>query len=99
MSISSRDLRYLRGLCHRLQPVVTVADRGLTPNVLTEIETALKKHELIKVKLRVERNRRRAWVDEIGAQCKAQQVQLIGQVACFFRRNTEKPIIKLPAGT
>jgi len=97
MPLSSQELRYLRGLCHHLQPVVSVADKGLTPNVLAEIEAALKKHELIKVKMRAERNRRKEWVNEIGAACNTDRVQLIGQIACFFRRNAEKPVISFPA--
>lgn len=99
MALSSQQKRYLRGLTHHLQPVVTIADKGLSDTVLAELEGALKHHELIKVKLRAERDVRKHWIDEISRLCKAEPVHVIGQVACFYRRNPKKPVIALPGGT
>lgn len=96
MALSSQQKRYLRGLTHNLQPVVTIADKGLSDTVLAEIEGALRHHELIKVKMRAERDLRKHWIDEIGKLCKAESVHTIGQVACFYRRNPKKPVIALP---
>ncbi|MBT8048125.1 MAG: YhbY family RNA-binding protein [Xanthomonadales bacterium] len=96
MTLSNRQLRYLRGLTHNLKPVVMVADKGLSETVKAEIETALDHHELIKVKLRGDRETRSAWAQEIIAQFGAEPVHIIGQVACFFRRNPKKPVIELP---
>ena len=87
MPLSAQQKSFLRGLTHNLHAVVTVADKGLTENVIAELEAALNKHELIKVKLRAERAERKNWIDEIGRQCNAERVHVIGQVACFFRRN------------
>ena len=96
MSLSPRQKKHLRGLTHALQPVVTVADKGLTDNVLAEIELALSHHELVKIKLRSDRETRAGHVTEIARRFGAEQVHVIGQVACFFRRNPEKPVIELP---
>jgi RNA-binding protein len=96
MSLSAQQLRYLRGLTHNLQPVVTIADKGLSENVLTEIDTALVKHELIKLKLRAERDVRQHWIDEVTQRFDAEKVHVIGQVACFYKRNRKKPVIALP---
>jgi len=95
MPVSTRQARYLRGLSHQLNAVVTVADKGLTANVLTELESALTKHELIKVKLRADRDMRKDWIAAIESQCKAQCVHVIGQMACFYKRNDKKPVISL----
>jgi len=73
-----------------------VGDKGLSENVMAEIETALNHHELIKVKLRGDRETRSTWTDEIVRRFSAEPVQSIGQVACFFRRNRKKPVIELP---
>ena len=94
--LSNRQKRYLRGLTHKLQPVVTVADKGLTENVLAEIENALQHHELVKIKLRGDRGKRAEWMEEIEQHSGATPVHQIGQVACYFRRNPEKPVIALP---
>jgi len=96
MPLTSRQVRYLRGLTHQLQPVVMVGDKGLTVNVMAEIDAALTHHELVKIKLRSDRESRAAWAAEIAEKCGADAVHSIGQVACFFRRNPEKPVIALP---
>ena len=51
MTISNEDKKHLRRLGHKLNPVVTVAAKGLTESVIAEIDRALNDHELIKVKL------------------------------------------------
>ena len=96
MSLNNRQVRHLRGLTHSLQPVVMVADKGLTENVMAEIESALEHHELVKIKLKADRETRAQWVAEIVKSCGAEKVQTIGQVASFFRRNPEKPVVDLP---
>lgn len=93
MPLTNNQIRHLRGLCHDLSPVVMVADKGLSENVRAEIEIALDSHELIKVKLRAEREQRREWIDRIVAETSAELVQKIGQVACFYRRNPKNPKI------
>lgn len=96
MPLKSSQRRYLRGLTHDINPVVMVAGKGLTETVRAEIETALDRHELIKVKLRTDRDQRKAWIDEIAREFSAETVHSIGQVACFYRRNAKKPVIELP---
>jgi len=96
MSLSTRQKKHLRGLTHALQPVVTVADKGLSENVMAEIESALDHHELVKIKLRCDRETRAQLIDEIARRCAAEKVHVIGQVACFFRRNPDKPVVDLP---
>jgi len=99
MSLTTHQTRYLRGLTHHLAPVVTVADKGLTENVMTEIDNALTHHELIKVKLRADRRQRQAWIADIEAAFAPETVHVIGQVASFYRRNPKKPVIALPGGS
>ena len=96
MTLSNRQIRHLRGLTHSLQPVVIVADKGLSENVMAEIESALDHHELVKIKLKSDRETRTGWIREISDRCQAEKVHVIGQVACFFRRNKKKPVIELP---
>ena len=96
MTLSNQQKKYLRGLTHQIDPVVTVADKGLTENVLAEIERALEHHELIKIKLRGDREQRQAWMTEIQQLTAAEPVHQIGQVACYYRKNSEKPRLALP---
>jgi RNA-binding protein len=96
MTLNNRQIRHLRGLTHHIQPVVTVAEKGLSDNVMAEIESALDHHELVKIKLRSDRETRAGWVQDIIERTGAEKVHTIGQVASFFRRNPEKPVVELP---
>lgn len=96
MPINARQKRFLRGMTHHLNPVVMIAEKGLSENVMNELEIALAHHELIKVKLRTDRETRATLIREISEHCQAEVVHKIGQVACFFRRNPKEPVIELP---
>ena len=93
MLLKANQKKNLRAQAHHLKPIVTVADKGLSESVLAEIERALNDHELIKIKLRSDREVRKVWVRDIAAKCKAETIQSIGQVACFYRKHPEKPVI------
>lgn len=97
MPLTNAQRKYLRGLTHDLDPVVMVADKGLSDTVRAEIEQALEHHELIKLRLRAERDQRAEWIERIRADFAAELVHQIGQVACYYRRHPKKPKIALPA--
>lgn len=96
MSLTSSQKRYLRGLAHSLKPVILTGNKGVTPAVIREFSTALDRHELVKVKLGDDRDERKSHIAELGQGAKAELVQNIGRVACFYRRNEEQPKLALP---
>ena len=93
LPLKASQKKNLRGQAHHLKPLVIVADKGLSDSVIAEIERALNDHELIKVKLRAEREVRQKWAQEIAVKCQAELVQTIGQVACYYKKHPEKPVI------
>jgi len=93
MPLKASQKKNLRGKAHHLKPLVTVAGKGLSESVIAEIERALNDHELIKVKLRGDREQRDVWMQGIASQCEAELVQSIGQTACFYKKHPEKPVI------
>ena len=96
MPLSPSQKRYLRGLAHNLKPVILTGNKGVTPAVIREFSAALDQHELVKVRLGDDRNERKSQIVELGEAAKAELVQSIGRVACFYRRNEEKPKLALP---
>jgi RNA-binding protein len=91
MKISNEDKKQLRRLGHNLNPVVTVADNGLSKNVLAEIDRALNDHELIKVKICCGDSKAKSEVvKEICGQLSAQMVQSVGHIALLLKKS-EKP--------
>ncbi|OQW74632.1 MAG: RNA-binding protein [Proteobacteria bacterium ST_bin11] len=80
----------LKAQAHPLNPVVIIGQAGLTDAVIKEINVALDAHELIKVKIRAERDERAAIREQICTQTTAELVQSIGQVAIIYRLNPKK---------
>jgi RNA-binding protein len=82
------DNKQLRSIGHKLKPVVTIAGKGLTENVLAEVDRALTDHELIKVRLSVgSRTTREEIAQALSTQAKAELVQSIGNVVLLLRRS------------
>jgi putative YhbY family RNA-binding protein len=82
----------LRAQAHKLNPVVIIGDKGLTDEVVTEIDRSLKAHELIKVKAATDdRKAREGWMEAICARLDAHPVQSIGKVLVIYRENFDKP--------
>ena len=87
--------RYLRGLAHKLHPVVQVGHSGITDAVIAAVGAALLVHELIKVKMEQPEDKK-AMAAELAEQAGAELCGLVGHVAILYRRHPEKPKIKLP---
>ncbi|MDQ2075778.1 YhbY family RNA-binding protein [Marinimicrobium sp. ABcell2] len=95
MPLSSERKKHFRALGHKLNPIVTIADRGLTDGVRAELNRALDDHELIKVKLAVsEREDRHEVVELLKALPRVEIIQQVGKVALLYRAN-KKPNPKL----
>jgi len=88
--VNSTDKKNLRAKAHRLKPVVMIGQSGLTEAVLTEIEGALVAHELIKIKIRAEREQRKEISTQICIKTKAELIQTIGQITIIYRYNPDK---------
>jgi RNA-binding protein len=98
MPLSKNQIKFLRSLCHDLKPVVMLGQKGLTNEVLHELDIALNHHELVKIKLSVDdREERAKMIDEICARSEAEKIQTIGKTISLYRPNLKKPVIALPA--
>ncbi len=97
MTINNTQKKFLRQAAHHLKPVVWAGQNGITKSLITEIDEALEHHELIKIKCRLgEREERDAGIQEICKKTGADLVQRIGNIVTIYKKNNEKPVIKLP---
>lgn len=83
MPLTNERKKYLRQIGHSLKPVVTVASKGLTESVVSELNRALEDHELIKVKLQTDD--KQALSADICQVTEAEAVQSIGHIVLLFR--------------
>jgi RNA-binding protein len=90
MLLKPHQIRTFRGLAHHLKPVVMVGEKGITENLLAELNRALDDHELIKVSIAgADRADRRLMTAELCQTTGAQLVQLIGRVSVLYRPRQE----------
>ncbi len=96
MPLTSKQKRHLRGLAHKLKPVVMTGNSGLSESVLAEIDGSLEHHELIKVRLGgMERDGRTAAAKTICDKTGSHLVNTIGHIAIFYRPSKQR-LITLP---
>ena len=80
-----------RSIGHNLNPVITVAENGISQGILKETERALNDHELIKVKFNVgDRDARAELIKELCNSTKAEVIQTIGKIALILRIAKER---------
>lgn len=84
--LSSAQRAELRAQAHNLNPVVSIAENGLTEAVLKEIDLNLRAHQLIKIRVYGDsRDDRIAYYEQICSQLDAAPVQHIGKLLVVFR--------------
>jgi len=86
LQLSSLQRRELRAKAHELNPVVSIAESGLTEGVLKEIDVCLKAHELIKIRVYGDsRDNRLTYLEQICSELGAAPVQHIGKLLVVYR--------------
>ncbi len=96
-NLTGKQKSFLRSMGMKLDPVVNIGKEGVTPTVVQAVREAIKKRELIKV--RVLQNCEEAPKDAITVLAERSDVnlvQVIGRNGLFYKRNQEKPKIDLP---
>ena len=88
--LSAAEKKSLKARAHKLEPVVLIGNKGVTDEVVKEVETALKAHELIKVRAPgLEREAREEAMHTLCARTGAESVQTIGKVLVIYRKRDE----------
>ena len=97
--LTSKRRSELRAQAHKLSPTVLIGDKGLTDEVLAEVDRALKAHELVKVRAATDdRDARNVWMESICEKLGAHPVQQIGKMLVVYREKPkeEKPKAEKP---
>lgn len=101
LQLSPDERRNLRARAHTLNPVVSIAQNGLSEAVMKEIDASLKAHELIKIRVHSgTRDEREIFLASICNGLDAAPVQHIGKLLVIWRPHPEdvdastKPVVK-----
>ena len=97
--ITSKQRAYLRKLSHDMSPIFQIGKDGITDTVISAIDEALEKREIIKVHiLETALLDTRAACDEIAQSIGAEPVQAIGSKFTLYRQSSDekKRKIELP---
>ena len=96
-SLSGKQKRFLRAMGVETDPVVQIGKEGVTPTVVQAAIEAVKKRELIKVRVLQNSIMEPAEAIEMLAdRTDSNLVQIIGRNGLLFKRNFDKPKIELP---
>ena len=89
--LTPTERKALKAKAHKLEPIVRIGARGLTGEVIAEIDRALRAHELIKVRAGgMARDARDVAFDAICERTGADAVQQVGKVCVLFRKNNDE---------
>ena len=96
MAITSKQRAQLRGLAMNLDTIIQVGKGGINDALVASVNDALRARELVKGRvLENSMLTAREACDELAAQCKAEQVQVIGTKFVLYKRNDKEPKIVL----
>lgn len=90
--LSGRQVKFLRGLGHHLQPSVHVGREGLSDSLIASCRQGLQAHELIKIKLGQNCPLAKGEAaQQLAARTGAHLVQLLGKTVLLYLQNSDLP--------
>ena len=91
MELSSKQRAFLKKMAHEIDPVVRIGEDGIDDDVIESIANAVKKRELIKVKIlqNSEVEVARELGNELASKTKSVFVDSIGRILIFFKANNK----------
>ena len=94
MALDAIQIRFLRGLAHDLNPVVMIGQKGMSDGVRIELDDALSRHELVKIRVIAEdREERDEIIKSLARDTKSELIQKVGHTATFYRRAKKAKIL------
>lgn len=93
--LTSKQRAYLRGIAAEYETIFQIGKGGVTEVMCKEIGEALRKRELIKLKVLENSGwSAREAADAVAEQTEADVVQVIGNKFVLFKRNPKEPVIE-----
>lgn len=88
--MKGRERAELRAEAHHLDPTVHIGQQGLTATVISSLDDALRRRELVKVRLGVKGDvKPKDIASSLALATNSAVVQVIGRTATLFRENPD----------
>ncbi|MBT7875745.1 MAG: YhbY family RNA-binding protein [Verrucomicrobia bacterium] len=87
-ALTSAQRRKLKAIAQRLDASIKIGKNGLTDGFLKELDDALKRNELVKVRFVEFKEEKKELAPKIAEQTQSRLVTRVGHVAVYYR---EKP--------
>jgi RNA-binding protein len=97
MPLTKSKIRHFRSLAHHLNPIVLVGEKGITDNLLVELDRVLEDHELIKIRITADKAERHKITEELCQASGAELIQIIGRISVLYRKSQKKEVPKKPS--
>ncbi len=97
--LTKNQLKYLKTNAHDLKVVVIIGSRGITEEVISEINKSIDHHELMKIKINgLNKENKEEISKEISQKTNTQVVQILGSIVTLFKqkKNREESKFVLP---
>lgn len=95
--LNSKQRAYLMSMASKQQSIFQVGKASLTPEIISAVDAALEKRELIKISvLKNCFDDPKEIAETMAGRTRSQVVQVIGKKIILFRVSKKKPVIKLP---
>lgn len=95
--LTGKQKSFLRSMGMTIEPVVQIGKDGVTPEVVASAKEAIKKRELIKVKvLQNSPEEPKDAIEKLSERANSEIAQIIGRCGLLYKKNSEKPKIELP---
>ncbi|MDL4841471.1 ribosome assembly RNA-binding protein YhbY [Aquibacillus rhizosphaerae] len=95
--LTGKQKRVLRAQAHHLSPIFQVGKTGVNENMVTQIEEALEKRELIKITILQNCMEDKTEVaQQLSEGAEAELVQIIGNIIVLYKESIENKKIELP---
>jgi len=94
MELTNKQKAKLKSIAQHLDAIVKIGEKGITPNVVSSVNEALKARELVKFSVaHSDRKVRKEMMIELAKATEAILVNIIGKTGLLFKVNPENPII------
>lgn len=97
MAMTSKQRAYLKSLASNITPIFQVGKASLTPEIITAVDEALEKRELVKISvLKNCFDDPNELANTIAERTQSQVVHVIGKKIVLYRPAKKNPKIQLP---